>query len=225
MSSRRHLSGQPGSSLTRQPSVRRPPRARTSDFSDFTSRRRAIIRESLDRRDSNPRTDSVEFPSEPMYNHEQSDADELPPAPRHRPRRFFLSSGSAPVESSVRESAPASSSAHTVFAPTSHQSSADLWYSLTSGASSSSSSPNPSQMSGGRRVVPRLRRGGLTAPESLLSQLPSTSMDDLLAGLSASRGLVAGGPVTATAAVAAARAREDGGQLLTPRSVSPVEES
>ena len=220
---------QSGSTLTRQPSIRRPPQSRTSDFSDFTSRRRAVIRETLDRRDSNSTSENgAVYPWGSSYTQEQSDADEAPPTPRRRARRFF-GSGSAATESSVRESASTSTNPHAGLPQLSHQTSADLWYSLTSGASSSSSSPNPAQMSGGRRVIPRLRRGGVAAPESLLpfTGMANPSVEDLLAELHRDRDPSnVDEPVAPTATRAAgALLRSRGEQLLTPRSVSPAEES
>ncbi|KDQ64442.1 hypothetical protein JAAARDRAFT_52391 [Jaapia argillacea MUCL 33604] len=70
------------STLTRQASLRRPPRSRTVDFSDFTARRRTELRQSQPQ-DS---ADAPVFPDLPRPRFSRSPSQDDPRAPHSRPR-------------------------------------------------------------------------------------------------------------------------------------------
>lgn len=216
-----------GPALTRQPSIRRGLRTRTSDFIDFTTRRRSVGRQSQERTSESVRpeesTDGTWRFSSPQDRLDQEEG-----SSRHRPRRFFpLSAWSDPhLRLEVDDGAPEEvihAPSETAFPPSS-QSSSQLWYSLTAAASPPTApSPPPPRISDGRVTAPRLRRGGVRAPESLLSRYASPSMEEALqlAGLS--------GTATEHATAAAPETQlgppEDSAQLLTPRSNSPAGEN
>lgn len=175
-----------------------------------------------------------------------------------------------PLGSYGRESSPLGSASSTASTPAvtqddqagtsgaAAQSSSQLWYSLTSGrvspAPSSSSEYRRHSISGEssserRALAPRLRRGGLRAPESLLSRYASPSMEPIgtettierpeppltedpphssaEAGTTGEHVAVSEGPSTETSlSLTTGRGTswevaEESQQLLTPRSVSP----
>jgi len=196
--------------LSRQNSIRRPIRSRTVDFNDFTSRRRSTIRqnntqgaESL--RDDEPTLSNVPNSSNPLRR--------FMPLPWTEARRR---TETLPPIRTLRES-----SASPIDQP---ESSSQLWYSLTNSATSA----RPA-FSGPIRplVAPRLRRGGLRAPESMLSRyaspLPENPSDTL--SFSAADEVGSGSPRIENSHHADWEPREEIGQLLTPRSISPVGEN
>lgn len=226
-----------GSSLTRQNSVRRTARSRTSDFNDFTSRRRSVVRQSQERSSEGLRPeDSADGTWRFSSTQDQSEPEEASSsaARRRLPRRFFPSVATAwsdphlrlDVEDVAPGDAISAPSQPAIFPPPPGQSSSQLWYSMASAAPPSP--PIPQRSTDRSSVLPRLRRGGIRAPESLLSRFASPSAEDLLAELSNEvansqpSSSVERGSISAENQAAP---REDGGQLLTPRSISPPSDS
>ena len=251
-----------GTSLSRHHSFRRPIRSRTSDFSDFTSRRRSTTRQNSTQpadplRPDDPAEYTWHFPS--FSRQDES----LPPpsssASTASPRRYFplgayphprrLREDYWPVESEPNPPTPTDAPEPSPPASAS-PSSAQLWYSLTSGPIGPRRITSPS-LSGERRqvVAPRLRRGGVRAPESLLSRYSSprsvasstisapvaetTSMastngpesEAVARTPQQSRSSNSGVAAITTAELSSRRweqREEETRQLLTPRSVSPA---
>jgi len=169
--------------LTRQPSIRRPPgRSRTVDFTDFTSRRR------LSGREGNNTTPSTEL--------DPDDSAAPPTSPRPStntttvpPRRFFPSrrpelpwsplpesgSASAATGSGIGTGTTASPSTRSSPTPATTTTQVDgrpqrtflSW--LPSSALLSLPPPPPVDLRS-PRTTPRLRRGGVRPPESLLGR-------------------------------------------------------
>ncbi|KAH9850834.1 hypothetical protein C2E23DRAFT_834313 [Lenzites betulinus] len=155
-----------GSSLTRQPSLRRTFRARRAEFSDFTSRRRSIIRDG----DDGPRTNSADG---------ESSVDVLENLRSNIRRRSRPSAGPSSGSDAVNTETPATinpiAGGTRDPAPTSSQ----VWFSLATppgpppiprlpGVVEPSTEPSP--------VSPRLRRGGLRPPQlTRHSVLPLTA--------------------------------------------------
>ncbi|KIK67725.1 hypothetical protein GYMLUDRAFT_36473 [Collybiopsis luxurians FD-317 M1] len=148
-----------GHSLNRSSSIRRPTRSRTVDFNDFTSRRRSTIRNN---------SDTSGGSNESSTNPDFRDRDHIwvPPSGT---RRFFagLRHRRADTDSlwtnfTTDDLAPDSAS---------RRSGSDLSVEAEGSLVDSSSATSLD-------LVPRLRRGGLRAPESLLSRQvsPSESM-------------------------------------------------
>ncbi|KAI0375913.1 hypothetical protein BV20DRAFT_959967 [Pilatotrama ljubarskyi] len=175
--------GGSGSSLTRQPSIRRPFRTRTTEFSEFTSRRRSAIRSSTTAEDG-PRADSSTdagsrtsaFGTRGFPESSTADGYAILPWASVRRRSAPSRSGSAGINggsTSVGVAGP------TAVRSTAHSpSSSQLWYSLTSplarpesradAVPAFTSSNMESDSEWPQVVAPRLRRGGLRPPESLL---------------------------------------------------------
>ncbi|KAH9899598.1 hypothetical protein C8Q73DRAFT_680467 [Cubamyces lactineus] len=180
-----------GASLTRQSSIRRLPRPRSvlADFAEFTARRRSTIRNSNTQEDG-PRADSSSEPTgrsiasgtrrgtesysttDPMFAY-------YPMSPWSSARRRSMPSTSSSTGGNARSTATAAAedSAHDPSGSRS-PSSSQLWYSLTStppstetaapvAGSSASAADGASERP--QVVAPRLRRGGLRPPESLLT--------------------------------------------------------
>jgi len=171
--------------LTRQPSIRRlPARPRTVDFTDFTSRRRSSGREGYAMVPPNvvePEADDPAAPTSP--SHLSPNTTSVPP------RRFFPSRRSELPWSSVPESASASTGSSsglgtsTVATPSPRPSPAPgttsaqadprsqrtflSW--LPSNTLLSLPPPPPADLRS-PRATPRLRRGGVRPPESLLGR-------------------------------------------------------
>ena len=164
------------SSLTRQPSIRRPIRSRTVDFNDFTHRRRSSIRDAVSSRaDSTEPTEVREgtltsrssqstrrfFPFSRTRRHETTDASYYP----------WSDAADAPNAEPVIED----NRIHYISEPSV---SGGTWFTITP-PHQGSASPSPplpdaheAEISDERIHVaaPRLRRGGLRAPESMLSR-------------------------------------------------------
>lgn len=262
----------PASTLTRQNSVRHPIRSRTVDFNEFTHRRRSTTRQNAGHSEEQEGTWSessrdgiwrFRLRDEPPLMDESSTSTIPPSGGQSVARRFFPLSpwshshrrpevgGAFPwnphmAESSRAGSNPAEPSSST---SVSGQSSSQLWYSLTAAAPTApdSAAPSPPRMMGtpdnhdeGR---PRLRRGGIRPPESLLSRYASPISDE---AHSLSAELPAEGTSDATPTEGGSAASHSEGvrsygvavpeadnwyhrsstlQLPTPRSVSPVVES
>lgn len=179
----------------RQSSVRRPQRSRTGDFSDFTSRRRSITREAIGSRSDDP--DVVDIPAHDTgYTSRSSQS---------AARRFFPFSRVRRNESSTT-----SSSSHTHSTPWSELIEHELGFSVEYGGAAEPSPssaawlsiPTPSASTSSQQdgadtetreddagATPRLRRGGVRAPESLLARhsSPITILNPVNVRISASQ--------------------------------------
>lgn len=161
-----------GPSLSRQPSLRRPPRSRTVDFNDFTSRRRTTIRESIGSRSD---TNDVAPP-------ELSPIRDGPFRSTQSARRFFPfsrtrrhdSTGSFPWSENAETLSGDLTEEPSTILPTEPSPSSAAWFSFPSPLTSTSSSHDihDTETSDERAqlATPRLRRGGVRAPESMLSR-------------------------------------------------------
>ncbi|OJT05388.1 hypothetical protein TRAPUB_3829 [Trametes pubescens] len=174
------LGGASSSSLTRQPTIRRPYHSRTMDFNEFTARRRSAIRDSAAEEDG-PRIDSTETAARPtLFGARTSSLADEPSthgirswsSARRRSMPTELgrtSGGNAETTSATTSDWPSASSS------TRGPSSSQLWYSLTSPlvpppVTVGAPGPSPADSDGERPqvVAPRLRRGGLRPPEMVL---------------------------------------------------------
>ncbi|PIL37384.1 hypothetical protein GSI_01078 [Ganoderma sinense ZZ0214-1] len=185
------LGGPGSSSLTRQPTVRRPHRSRTIDssteFSGFTSRRRTAMRNSATL-DDVPRESSGDAVGR------SSSIDASRPT-ESSTAGDIGSRGSLDLSAwMARRRAGASSLGNVSVdelgwpSTSSNPSSSQMWYSMTT---SSSASPEPMSLAALSRrssttdlnddrrqsIAPRLRRGGLRPPESLLLHGPASPGD------------------------------------------------
>lgn len=157
-------------SLTRQPSIRRPIRSRTADFSDFSARRRNSSRQLADEEGPSRIDTSNTFPSS-HFSAPREDSDPPPPGPSGQARRFF------PFRSRRFEVIPT---------PRSAPSTGEDWlfppapWSTAPSDRTAPSAPD-SQVGEERSQAPRLRRGGLRAPESMLSRHASPATNAELA--------------------------------------------
>jgi len=161
-----------GSTLFRQPSIRRPTRSRIVDFNDFTSRRRSTIRQTLSASDTlGSRSEhSAEDPRRPIS-----------PFQPQLARRFFGIS-----RNRRHESAGANSWSETLnLGPTEELASSFAvdpvsrpWFSIPTPSSSSSSQSDVEYADERVPGAPRLRRGGVRAPESMLSRNASPNLTE-----------------------------------------------
>jgi hypothetical protein len=164
------------STLQRHPSVRRPGRSRTVDFNDFTFRRRSTIRQNVTQEASAARADEEtaltfalpsddESPTSPAQGESSSTSANLTtrrlfPMPRTRTRRdadpwrITAPHGTLPEQRWMFEEPGSAWLAVPTPAspPSSHE-------------PDSSEEPVPAPLS-----APRLRRGGVRAPESMLTR-------------------------------------------------------
>ncbi|KAJ7693931.1 hypothetical protein B0H17DRAFT_1058751 [Mycena rosella] len=133
----------PGSlALARQPSLRRPARSRTVDFNEFTSRRRSSTRE--------PATTAAD---EPWSRAAQSTRRFFPFSYQTRRHDLRWNDGAELADEPLAYTEPAT------------------FYSFPTPASSNASTQDPAETSEERGTAagaPRLRRGGVRSPESLL---------------------------------------------------------
>ncbi|KAF8462178.1 hypothetical protein DFH94DRAFT_52048 [Russula ochroleuca] len=176
--------------LTRQPSIRRlPARSRTVDFTDFTSRRRSSGREGNNSLVPSPETEAEDLATATTSSRLSPNTTWVPPRrffPTRRPELPWspipenaagtgsgMGTGPAPTPSS--RSSPTPSTATTATTATTMTSQADTrsprtflsW--LPSSALLSLPPPPPADLRSSR-PLPRLRRGGVRPPESLLGQ-------------------------------------------------------
>ncbi|KAG2361735.1 hypothetical protein BDR07DRAFT_1485514 [Suillus spraguei] len=152
-------------SLTRQPSIRRPVRSRTADFSDFSARRRNSSRHLVDEEGQSRFDPSSTFPG-PHVSAPREDSDPPSSGPPGQARRFFRPRRFEVIP--TPRPAPSTGEDWLFPAP---------WSSSPSDRTASSA-PD-SQVGEERSQAPRLRRGGLRAPESLLPRhiSPTTSAE------------------------------------------------
>ncbi|KAG9317811.1 hypothetical protein JVU11DRAFT_2035 [Chiua virens] len=148
------------STLSRQPSILRLGRNRVSDFSEFTAARRNSTRQLTQDEDHTARS---ELPA--PHNPELPPSSSLGPRSSSAQARRFFPFGRTRRFEIIPTPRPATSMS-------------DDWYFPPHSAWST----NPSERLGGRdepgverSQAPRLRRGGLRAPESMLSRHTSTS--------------------------------------------------
>ncbi|KAF8640073.1 hypothetical protein AX17_001314 [Amanita inopinata Kibby_2008] len=163
-----------GASLRRQPSMRLPARSRTVDFSDFTTRRRSSIRESL-----STRPDGNEASAEPRENVSSRDSRSSTRRffPFTRTRRHDSAANFATLEADIPSGDATDEGINYIFEPSV---SGAAWFPLTSPARSASPPHeyhepvrNGAETSDERaqlHTLPRLRRGGIRAPESMFSR-------------------------------------------------------
>ncbi|KAI9462058.1 hypothetical protein F5148DRAFT_1286521 [Russula earlei] len=204
--------------LTRQPSIRRiPARSRTVDFTDFTSRRRSSVRE------GNNITSGIETdtddPTAPTTISSYLSPSNTTGVP---PRRFFPSRRPElpwnPIPESVSNASTVTSSGTGTAATSSMRSSPTpattqmdaraqrTFLSWLPSTTLLSLPPPPPVDPHSPRVTPRLRRGGVRPPESLLPRphvtMLRTGSPEPIAGST---------PASTSSAIAAAE-----GNLLTP---------
>ncbi|KAF4575324.1 hypothetical protein EYR40_004933 [Pleurotus pulmonarius] len=175
----------------RQSSVRRPQRSRTGDFSDFTSRRRSITREAIGSRSDDP--DFVDIPAHDTGHTSRST--------QSAARRFFPFSRVRRNESSTT-----TASSHSPWNELEHElgfsmdyggaaeptPSSAAWLSIPTPSASTSSQPDSADTEtrdDDPGATPRLRRGGVRAPESLLGRhsSPITILNPVNVRISASQ--------------------------------------
>jgi len=190
------------SNVARQNSIRRPVRTRTVDFNEFTHRRRSNFRSLQSSSETRPERPEGATPSGWRYRlreespvlHEETPAGS---SSTQQPRRFFPLNawqtrrrevgGAFPWSHETTDGSSASRSADQT--STSVPSSSQLWYSLTASAAEASSLPpvpppmersSPADLSSDRAlsIGPRLRRGGIRPPESLLSRHVSPAAEE-----------------------------------------------
>jgi hypothetical protein len=163
----------PPSSLSRQPSIRRPVRSRMVDFNDFTSRRRSTIRQSS-AHESRPDASAEEAgrswsPWDPPPQDEAS----VPTRAPQLARRFFGLSRSRRHEPSGslpwNENAP-ETTFESFWGAADPNAYHQPWFSIPTPSSSSSSQSEVENAEERTQGTPRLRRGGVRAPESMLSR-------------------------------------------------------
>ncbi|KAI0353095.1 hypothetical protein OH77DRAFT_1484409 [Trametes cingulata] len=173
------------SSLSRQASIRRPFRTRSTEFSEFTSRRRSEMRNSTTVEDG-PRTDpSAGADSRPSafaarVSPESSTADGYGILPWASVRRSLIPSRSDSVRGDTSSSSTTTAEPTALRSTARSPSSSQLWYSLTTppgpveppadAVPTFASSTMESDTEQAQVIAPRLRRGGLRPPESLLSR-------------------------------------------------------
>jgi hypothetical protein len=156
-----------GATLTRQPSIRRSIRARTVDFNDFSTRRRSTYRSTADSED--PRSPD-EYPNTlSAWGSSGPTSDE--PLGSNAARRFF------PFSRRRHDMSPSLMPWSDMGGSTSRTVSPPEPISWRSGSgppvliSASSFAEHEASLSEeSDRLLPRLRRGGLRAPESMLSR-------------------------------------------------------
>jgi hypothetical protein len=178
-----------GSTLHRQLSIRRPIRSRTVDFNDFTTRRRSTIRQAAESGGIRPGSeDGVDtYLPGTMRRRSRSPFDEATATPRDAitARRFFPFSRQRRRETSAPSWWTDGSEEILTDGPSSvlppQPSASGSWFSLPTPTSSSSSQSNDAETSDERAQAPpptpRLRRGGVRAPESMLSRHASPSIE------------------------------------------------
>jgi hypothetical protein len=175
--------------LTRQPSIRRlPARSRTVDFTDFTSRRRSSGREGNNNVAPGPEPEADDSASSTTTTATLSSR-LSPNTTWVPPRRFFptrrpelpwspestgssTGTGTGPAATPSARSSPAPSTAATMTTTTTQaegRSPRTFLSWLPSSALLSLPPPPPADLRGSR-TIPRLRRGGVRPPESLLGQ-------------------------------------------------------
>ncbi|KAI0940083.1 hypothetical protein AcW1_004896 [Taiwanofungus camphoratus] len=188
--------------LARQNSIRRPARSRTVDFNEFTHRRRSTIRQSSEQDQDIGRSESSSDGvwrfrlrehqhALPLASASASSSSDPPPARRFFPlnswsqtRRRHEVGGAFPWSpdpfepSSLESNQPLEPTAP----PASGQSSSHLWYTLTNTEPPAwlpERRASITDINEVRRqvVAPRLRRGGVRPPESLLSRYASPVED------------------------------------------------
>ena len=163
------------SSLTRQPSIRRPVRSRTVDFNDFTHRRRSSNRDAVSSRaDSSEPTEAREGP----WNRTSQSTRRFFPFSRtrgHETTDGSYNPWSDATDSPSTEAVIHDSRIHYIPEPSV---SGGTWFTITPPPQVSPLPLPPSQdvrdvETSDERIhiaIPRLRRGGLRAPESMLSR-------------------------------------------------------
>ncbi|KAK0461795.1 uncharacterized protein EV420DRAFT_1527233 [Desarmillaria tabescens] len=156
-------------SPSRVSSIRRPIRSRTVDFNDFTSRRRSTIRDSL--RQS---LGILSEGPEPSHIADSRERESAWTSSSSSARRFFP----LPRRSRPRDSPPAEI-IDIVEDRSESRSAPSYWFPFPSPVTSRSpvSSPTTEVSEERTLAVPRLRRGGVRAPESMLSRHASPLAD------------------------------------------------
>jgi hypothetical protein len=181
--------------LTRQPSIRRlPARSRTVDFTDFTSRRRSSGREGNNNVVPGPEPEADDSASSTTTTTTTMSSRLSPNTTWVPPRRFFptrrpelpwspestgsspgtgsgIGSGTGAATTPSARSSPTPSTATTMTTTTQAEGRSPRTFLswLPSSALLALPPPPPADLRGSR-TIPRLRRGGVRPPESLLGQ-------------------------------------------------------
>ncbi|KAH7887348.1 hypothetical protein F5I97DRAFT_1859688 [Phlebopus sp. FC_14] len=142
------------SSLTRQASIRRAGRSRASDFSDFTAQRRNSARQLAQDREPTAGTDLIA--TDEHYPRDTDDVTHPPPVHRSSQVRRFFPFGRARRFEVIPTPRPATSTS-------------DDWFFPPHSGWSAVSERAGGEDDEDRSQAPRLRRGGVRAPESILS--------------------------------------------------------
>ena len=215
------------SSLTRQRTLRRPAtRTRAMDFNDFTSRRRSIVRQNGEVSEPVRAEDSADgtwrFSSPP----ERAGSSDAPSPSAHRlGRRFFPFTAWSDPHLRINPDNDGWTVGPGESSGSGHQSSSQLWHQFTGRPFAGERSPT---------TIPRLRRGGQPALESILPLRGYTSLGSLTPQSDdPSRSMDDRTPSRASSSTAPGRLHnsemdaldEASRQLLTPRSISPAGEA
>ncbi|KAI0092698.1 hypothetical protein BDY19DRAFT_925657 [Irpex rosettiformis] len=218
----------PSALLHRQNSIRRPSRSRTLDFSEFSTRRRGQHRANTQAAAAGDALRSEESTDGTWRFHSRLSAG--PSTSTGSSNRLHFLPMAALVAPQYQADADSSNSSSEQRTPFPHNHFSHHYPSPPPLPSASSSQSSISS------VPPRLRRGGLRAPESLLQQqgrpesiTPSSAEITTLAGNPPRERTSLEPPSVALRNAIerfeASGAEEGATQLLTPRSVSPAEDS
>ena len=231
------LSSSAGSSttLSRQRSIHRPSRSRTTDFTDFATRRRSIVRANAETSEAVRAEESADGTWRFAHPERPGSADPDPSSSNNRLGRRLspLTAWSDPhLRIDVGAETPWSLSPTPdnradSAESTTHQSSSQLWYSLLGRRS-------PSTTERSAAPIPRLRRGGVHAPETFprYEQSPTDAATSQTEGRSGAAEDSSSSQLSAPGAGPSGRTQssemdaldEASRQLLTPRSISPAVE-
>lgn len=222
--------GGPGSTLSRQSSIRRSNRPHSSDngeFTAFTLRRRSTMRNSAIQDDGPRDESSTEAPSRAVDGSRSSFFPEVVTRRSFDLGAWMSHRRSFGLSNPLRDELTSGASA--VPSPSSSQ----MWYSMTASASPEpalsaalSRRSSSTDINDDRRqvIAPRLRRGGLRPPESVSLHGPGSPATESLPVQSTSSEVVV--PVQPAESTQSETATDVGRPtLISPRSPSPVVDS
>lgn len=147
---------------SRQAGVRRPIRARAVDFNEFSARRRTSFRDAGDSEDPRPSEDTSEFASwfSPPLDEPEGSSGSQPHARRFFPTTRRRRDGPAWHDVAAGERIYPPGEVHTILRP---------WHGPSSGSSNTVGDHDDGLPTPPSDTTPRLRRGGVRAPESIRS--------------------------------------------------------